>query len=129
MSLCPIILAGGGGTRLWPLSREYYPKQFLNLFGEHTLLQETLLRVNGLEKEIDVKIGDEFVGKLVGDFLFKREINKETGQKYPICKHPNSRKSALELIEKICLNDSKYFTRVIEELKPHLIETDWRNNK
>ena len=82
-----------------------------------------------IEKEIDVKIGDEFVGKLVGDFLFKREINKETGQKYPICKHPNSRKSALELIEKICLNDSKYFTRVIEELKPHLIETDWRNNK
>ncbi|MGH8573606.1 MAG: sugar phosphate nucleotidyltransferase, partial [Gammaproteobacteria bacterium] len=31
--LYPIILAGGGGTRLWPLSREHYPKQFLDLLG------------------------------------------------------------------------------------------------
>src|SRR5262245_50349744 len=39
-----VILAGGGGTRLWPLSRANYPKQFLKLLGEHTLLQETALR-------------------------------------------------------------------------------------
>lgn len=39
-----VILAGGGGTRLWPLSRAHYPKQFLKLLGERTLLQETLLR-------------------------------------------------------------------------------------
>ncbi|MCS6925667.1 MAG: mannose-1-phosphate guanylyltransferase/mannose-6-phosphate isomerase [Candidatus Binatia bacterium] len=39
-----VILAGGGGTRLWPLSRAHYPKQFLKLLGAHTLLQETLLR-------------------------------------------------------------------------------------
>ncbi len=43
-----VILAGGGGTRLWPLSRVNYPKQFLKLLGEHTLLQQTILRVNEL---------------------------------------------------------------------------------
>lgn len=41
----PVILAGGSGTRLWPLSRSQYPKQFLPLCGEHSLLQQTLLRV------------------------------------------------------------------------------------
>lgn len=51
MSLQPVILSGGSGTRLWPLSRETYPKQFLPLTGEHTMLQETLRRLDGLERE------------------------------------------------------------------------------
>ena len=54
MKLCPVILAGGGGTRLWPLSREYYPKQFLKLFGDNTLLQNTLLRLDGVGSSNDV---------------------------------------------------------------------------
>jgi mannose-1-phosphate guanylyltransferase/mannose-6-phosphate isomerase len=41
----PVVLSGGSGTRLWPLSREAYPKQFLPLSGERTLLQQTVLRV------------------------------------------------------------------------------------
>lgn len=41
----PVILCGGAGTRLWPLSRQQHPKQFLSLTGEHTLLQETARRV------------------------------------------------------------------------------------
>jgi mannose-1-phosphate guanylyltransferase len=40
----PVILCGGSGTRLWPASRDVFPKQFLNLFGEDTLLQTTLRR-------------------------------------------------------------------------------------
>lgn len=44
----PVILAGGAGTRLWPLSRERYPKQFLPLTGDRTLLQQTLGRLSGL---------------------------------------------------------------------------------
>ncbi|MFZ5506296.1 MAG: sugar phosphate nucleotidyltransferase, partial [Pseudomonadota bacterium] len=41
MSLQPVILCGGSGTRLWPLSRERYPKQLLPLDGDNTLLQDT----------------------------------------------------------------------------------------
>ena len=47
--MVPVILSGGGGTRLWPLSRMQFPKQFLSLIGEHSLLQETLLRLQGIE--------------------------------------------------------------------------------
>ena len=46
--MLPVILAGGAGTRLWPLSREQYPKQFLALTGERTMLQQTLGRLNDL---------------------------------------------------------------------------------
>ncbi|MFA9440908.1 sugar phosphate nucleotidyltransferase, partial [Uliginosibacterium sp. sgz301328] len=49
MSLQPVILSGGSGTRLWPASREQYPKQLLALTGTHTLLQETALRLSGFE--------------------------------------------------------------------------------
>jgi len=42
--LIPVILSGGAGTRLWPLSRELYPKQFLSLVGERTMIQDTALR-------------------------------------------------------------------------------------
>lgn len=51
MSLQPVILSGGSGTRLWPLSREAYPKQFLPLTSSHTMLQETVRRLDGLEEE------------------------------------------------------------------------------
>jgi len=43
----PVILSGGSGTRLWPMSRSLYPKQLLALVGERSLLQETALRVIG----------------------------------------------------------------------------------
>ena len=56
-SIIPVILSGGSGTRLWPLSRESYPKQFLALDSrtKKTLLQKTyerLLGLEGLEKPI-----------------------------------------------------------------------------
>ncbi len=47
--LLPIIMAGGTGSRLWPLSRQLNPKQFLKLCGDSTLLQQTLSRLDGLE--------------------------------------------------------------------------------
>ncbi|MBB1318440.1 mannose-1-phosphate guanylyltransferase/mannose-6-phosphate isomerase [Shewanella sp. SR43-4] len=49
MTITPIIMAGGSGTRLWPLSRGNYPKQFLTLSGEQTMLQNTITRLKGLE--------------------------------------------------------------------------------
>lgn len=47
-SLIPVILSGGSGTRLWPLSREKYPKQLLPLINEDSLLQATIKRLDGL---------------------------------------------------------------------------------
>ncbi len=49
----PVILCGGSGTRLWPLSREHYPKQLHALNGEKTLLQDTALRSDGLNASVD----------------------------------------------------------------------------
>src|SRR4249920_1049986 len=46
--LIPVILSGGSGTRLWPLSRELYPKQLLPLITKRTMLQETAARLQGL---------------------------------------------------------------------------------
>lgn len=55
----PVLLSGGSGTRLWPLSREAYPKQFLALAGEHTMLQETWQRVAGLADAAPIVVANE----------------------------------------------------------------------
>ena len=49
MNLHPVIFAGGSGTRLWPLSREFFPKPFLSITGLHTMFQETILRLDGMD--------------------------------------------------------------------------------
>lgn len=51
--LTPVILSGGSGTRLWPLSRENQPKQLLALTGQHTMLQETARSLSGFDADID----------------------------------------------------------------------------
>lgn len=48
MTITPVILCGGSGTRMWPMSRSSYPKQFLTLHGEGTLIQQTAARVEGI---------------------------------------------------------------------------------
>jgi mannose-1-phosphate guanylyltransferase/mannose-6-phosphate isomerase len=48
--IVPVILSGGSGSRLWPLSRETYPKQFLPLVDQRTMLQNTALRIAGLSE-------------------------------------------------------------------------------
>jgi len=48
MKIYPVILSGGSGTRLWPLSREHYPKQLLALVGEQTMLQQTISRLDNM---------------------------------------------------------------------------------
>lgn len=60
--ILPVILAGGSGSRLWPLSRELYPKQFLNIAGEQSMLQQTLQRLQGLEDYLtDSKCAAPFI--------------------------------------------------------------------
>ena len=48
MNQYALILAGGSGTRFWPLSRDHRPKQLLNMFGEGTLLRQAIDRLDGL---------------------------------------------------------------------------------
>ncbi len=55
----PVLLAGGTGARLWPLSRERYPKQFLKLTGQHSLMQETLRRLAPLGASAPVVVCNE----------------------------------------------------------------------
>lgn len=72
MALQPIILAGGTGSRLWPLSRELYPKQVIRLTGEHSLLQTTVQRVCTLAGAVApiVVVGEEH------RFLTKSQIEE-----------------------------------------------------
>ena len=72
--ITPIIMAGGSGSRLWPLSRSLYPKQFLALNGHGTMLQQTLERLSGLTVERPVVICNEEHRFIVAEQL--REINK-----------------------------------------------------
>lgn len=65
----PVLLSGGSGTRLWPLSREAYPKQFLALAGEQTMLQETWGRVATLADAAPVVVANEEHRFLVAEQL------------------------------------------------------------
>lgn len=75
-TLFPVVMAGGSGSRLWPLSRVLYPKQFLCLKGELTMLQATINRLHGVECESPVVICNEQHRFIVAEQL--RQMNKLT---------------------------------------------------
>ncbi|MBY2122044.1 mannose-1-phosphate guanylyltransferase, partial [Clostridioides difficile] len=56
MKVYNVIMAGGGGTRFWPLSRQEVPKQLINLSGEDALINETINRIDSLAKKDDLFI-------------------------------------------------------------------------
>jgi mannose-1-phosphate guanylyltransferase/mannose-6-phosphate isomerase len=68
-TLQPVLLSGGSGTRLWPLSREAYPKQFLPLAGDDTMLQATWLRVAGVADGAPIVVANEEHRFLVAEQL------------------------------------------------------------
>src|ERR1700691_130985 len=67
--LVPVILSGGAGTRLWPLSRELHPKQLLPLLGRNTMLQDTVRRLAGLEVGAPMVVCNEAHRFLVAEQL------------------------------------------------------------
>jgi mannose-1-phosphate guanylyltransferase len=69
-----VIMAGGSGSRLWPLSRASHPKQFLKLHGDGTMLQSTMRRLDSLDISSSVTICNEEHRFFVAEQL--REINK-----------------------------------------------------
>lgn len=72
--LLPVIMAGGTGSRLWPMSRELYPKQFLRLCGQESMLQETISRLSGLDTQEPMVICNEEHRFLVAEQL--RQLGK-----------------------------------------------------
>ncbi len=86
--ILPVILAGGFGTRLWPLSRSNYPKQFLQLTEDQSLLQSTVSRLQELNLEKPVTICNESNRFLVAEQL------RLKGQLGPIILEPTARNTA-----------------------------------
>jgi len=86
--ILPVILAGGSGTRLWPLSRALHPKQFLNIVGENTMLQDTILRLRNLETYNPLIICNHEHRFLVAEQM------REIGQACEIILEPNGRNTA-----------------------------------
>ena len=85
-----VILAGGGGTRLFPLSRECYPKQFLHVIGDKSLLAQTVERFIGLVKPEDIVIvtNEKYI------FHVQAELNSINAQDAHIIVEPVGRNTA-----------------------------------
>ena len=75
--LTPVLLCGGVGSRLWPVSRELHPKQFLPLVGELSMLQATLARTDGLTAAPPVVVCNEEHRFMVAEQL--RQVDLEPG--------------------------------------------------
>ncbi len=71
----PVIMAGGSGTRLWPLSRQLYPKQFLALTSERSMLQETVARLEGMDAQAPLLLCNEEHRFIVAEQL--RQLGQE----------------------------------------------------
>ena len=74
--MIPIILSGGSGTRLWPLSRKMYPKQFLSLLHDETMLQKTLSRLDGIDHAAPIIVSNNEHRFIVAEQA--RQIGLET---------------------------------------------------
>ena len=74
MTICAVVMAGGSGTRLWPISRATHPKQFLALEGDSTMLQETMGRLTDLNVDSSITICNEEHRFFVAEQL--REIDQ-----------------------------------------------------
>ena len=97
MTIMPIIVSGGAGTRLWPLSWGDHPKQFLPLISDKTMIQETLLRLDGLET------GNPIIS--CGEshrFLVAQQIGEITNKKPVILLEPMAKNTAPAIAAACC---------------------------
>ena len=86
--MIPVIMAGGSGTRLWPLSRTAFPKQFLALNSHLTMLQQTAARLDGIATEQPLVICNEEHRFLVAEQM------RQKGYKASILLEPVGRNTA-----------------------------------
>ena len=76
--ITPVLLCGGVGSRLWPVSRQGRPKQYLNLIGEQSMLQQTLERLDGLDQTGPIVVCNEEHRFLVAEQLRQLSIEEAT---------------------------------------------------
>lgn len=92
--ICPVILCGGSGTRLWPLSRAGFPKQFLVLSGTHSLFQQVYQRVNRLSSH-DIEVSETIVvTNEEHRFLVLDQLRELESKKTTILLEPEARNTA-----------------------------------
>ncbi len=97
MTIIPIILSGGAGTRLWPLSWGDHPKQFLPLVSDKTMIQETLLRLKGLE------LGSPIISCGEGHrFMVAQQIGEVSATKPTILLEPMAKNTAPAIAAACC---------------------------
>lgn len=90
MKIHPVILCGGSGTRLWPMSRGDYPKQYLKLTGDHSLMQQTALRL----RDIAGATAPIVVANHEQRFLVAEQLRQAGIQPTSIALEPASRNTA-----------------------------------
>jgi mannose-1-phosphate guanylyltransferase/mannose-6-phosphate isomerase len=90
MRIIPVILSGGSGTRLWPLSRKQHPKQYLSLSEEQTMLQATINRLNGIKNLMDPII----VCNKEHRFLVAEQIKKTDAENIKLLLEPIGKNTA-----------------------------------
>lgn len=128
--LVPVILSGGSGTRLWPLSRGHYPKQLISLVNESTMLQDTALRLKGMEAMDPLVICNEDHRFLVAEQLQQLEmcqsqiilepVGRNTAPAIAIAAEQQSEKDAILLVlaaDHVILDVEKFQTHVKQGLK------------
>ncbi len=128
MNITAVILCGGSGTRLWPLSRSNYPKQFLRLFSEYSLFQETVLRVKDIASDIIVITSDKYywiVESHLDEIEIKANIITEPASKNTApaialaTYHTKEHQSLLILPSDHSIKDNKRFQAYIEKTYPY----------
>ena len=97
MTLIPLILSGGAGTRLWPLSWGDHPKQFLKLTSEKTMIQKTLLRLKGIKIEPPIISCGE-----AHRFLVAQQIGEVCDEQPTICLEPMPKNTAPAIAAACC---------------------------
>lgn len=131
--LIPVVMAGGSGTRLWPLSRSLYPKQLLALSNEFSLLQNTIHRLSDIETLPAVVISNESHRFIVAEQLHKAHcdssivlepVGRNTAPAIALAaliaqqQHPDTDPVLLVLAADHVIENEKAFTNAVKEALP-----------
>lgn len=103
--IVPIILSGGSGSRLWPLSRESCPKQFLPLFGDRTMVQETALRTVGDSFAAPIVICSEHHRFLMAEQLRTIDVKPQSIVLEPVARNTAPAAAVAALLVQACAPD------------------------